>query len=103
MLLAGEPRRAEAFLDKLVEIHLEALEKFLAQAGPFIDIVLFGDDLGMQSGPQISPDMYRSIFKPRHKRMWRRARSLRPSRSCSTAAAASGSFSPTSSTRGSTR
>ena len=78
MLLAGEPRRAEAFLDKLVEIHLEALEKFLAQAGPFIDIVLFGDDLGMQSGPQISPDMYRSIFKPRHKRMWRRAKELAP-------------------------
>ena len=78
MLLPGEPRRAEAFLDRLVEIHLENLERFLGAAGPSIDIVLFGDDLGMQSGPQISPEMYRKIFKPRHSRMWRRAKELAP-------------------------
>lgn len=78
MLLAGEPRRAEAFLDRLVEIHQENLERFLGAAGPSIDIVLFGDDLGMQSGPQISPEMYRRIFKPRHSRMWRRAKELAP-------------------------
>jgi uroporphyrinogen decarboxylase len=78
MLLAAEPRRAEAFLDRLVEIHLEALERFLGSVGGLIDIVLFGDDLGMQSGPQISPDMYRSIFKPRHRKMWRRAKELAP-------------------------
>jgi len=78
MLLASEPNRAEAFLDKVVEIHLQALESFLANAGPSIDIVLFGDDLGMQSGPQISPDMYRRVFKPRHRKLWRRAKELAP-------------------------
>jgi uroporphyrinogen decarboxylase len=78
MLLASEPRRAEAFLDALVEIHLANLERFLSAVGDSIDIVLFGDDLGMQSGPQISPAMYRAIFKPRHERMWRRAKELAP-------------------------
>ncbi len=78
MLLAAEPRRAEAFLDALVEIHLANLERFLCTVGDSIDIVLFGDDLGMQSGPQISPAMYRDIFKPRHARMWRRAKELAP-------------------------
>jgi len=77
-LLAGEPMRAHRFLDKLVEMHLANLEKFLSAVGPYIDIVLFGDDLGMQTGPQISPRMYREFFLPRHKLLWEAARKLAP-------------------------
>jgi uroporphyrinogen decarboxylase len=76
MLLAGEPERAHRFLDKLVEIHLERLEKFLGAAGSCIDIIVFGDDLGMQTGPQVSPAMYRKFFKPRHQLLWNRAKQL---------------------------
>jgi uroporphyrinogen decarboxylase len=76
MLLAGEPDRAHDFLENLVAIHLRNLEKFLSKVGPYIDIILFGDDLGMQTGPQISPPMYREFFKPRHARMWKRAKEL---------------------------
>ncbi|MBL7042725.1 MAG: methyltransferase, partial [Pirellulaceae bacterium] len=47
MLLAGDPDRAAEFLDRLVEIHMANLESFLAAVGPHIDIILFGDDLGM--------------------------------------------------------
>lgn len=76
MLLAAEPARAHRFLDKLVAMHLANLERFLGAVGPYIDIVLFGDDLGMQTGPQMSPAMYRAFFKPRHALMWRRAKEL---------------------------
>ena len=76
MMLAAEPDKVHAFLDRLVEIHLANLEAFLAAVGPSIDVVLFGDDLGMQGGPQISPAMYREYFKPRHKLMWNRAKDL---------------------------
>ncbi|MFV1966218.1 MAG: uroporphyrinogen decarboxylase family protein [Pirellulaceae bacterium] len=76
MLLAADPGRAGDFLDRLVDIHLENLERFLAAVGPSIDILLFGDDLGMQNGPQISPKMYRALFKPRHARLWQRAKEL---------------------------
>lgn len=76
MLLAGDPRRAHEFLDRLLEIHLANLEKFLGLVGPHIDIILFGDDLGMQSGPQMSRAMYREFFKPRHARMFQRAKEL---------------------------
>ena len=76
MLLAGEPQRAHRFLDKLVEIHLANLERFLGAVGEYIDIILFGDDLGMQTGPMISPQMYREFFKPRHKLLWSRAKEL---------------------------
>ena len=76
LLLAGEPDKAHAFLDRLVEIHLGNLERFLGAVGPYIDVILFGDDLGMQSGPQISPAMYRAFFKERHARLWGRAKEL---------------------------
>ena len=76
MLLAGEPQHAHRFLDKLVEIHLANLEQFLEAVGEYIDIILFGDDLGMQTGPMMSPQMYREFFKPRHKLLWNRAKQL---------------------------
>jgi uroporphyrinogen decarboxylase len=78
MLLAADPKRAAEFLDRLVAVHLRNLENFLSAVGPSIDIILFGDDLGMQNGPQISPRMYRELFQPRHARMWRRAKELAP-------------------------
>ncbi len=76
MLLAGNPGRAEEFLDRVVELHLANLEKYLGAVGDSIDIIVFGDDLGSQRGPQISPAMYRELFKPRHAKMWRRAKEL---------------------------
>lgn len=76
MMLAGEPKKAHAFLDELMEIHLGNLDRFLGAVGPFIDIILFGDDLGMQTGPMMSPQMYREFFKPRHQLLWTRAKKL---------------------------
>ena len=75
-MLAGEPQRAHKFLDALLELHLKRLERFLKAVGPYIDIVGFGDDLGAQNSPQISPKMYREFFKPRHAAMWARAKQL---------------------------
>lgn len=78
MLLAGNPKRAHEFLDRVTEMHLANLVRFLGAVGPHIDIVLFGDDLGMQNGPQVSPKMYREFFFPREKIMWARAKQLAP-------------------------
>jgi uroporphyrinogen decarboxylase len=78
MLLAADPKRAAEFLDRLVAVHLRNLENFLSAVGPWIDIILFGDDLGMQNGPQISPQMYLELFKPRHSLLWHRAKELAP-------------------------
>ncbi len=75
-MLAAEPERVHRFLDELVEIHLGNLERYLAAVGGCIEVILFGDDLGMQTGPLVSPAMYREFFKPRHARMWRRAKQL---------------------------
>ncbi|GMQ57376.1 uroporphyrinogen decarboxylase family protein [Vallitalea sediminicola] len=56
----------EKLLDKLLEIHLNTLEKVCESVGDIVDILRFGDDLGMDSGPLIGPDVYRKLFKPRH-------------------------------------
>jgi len=75
-MLAAEPARTHRFLDRLVEMYMPNLEKFLSAVGDCIDIILFGDDLGMQSGPQFSTKMYDEFFKPRHGAMWQRAKEL---------------------------
>ena len=69
MLLAGEPERAHRFLDKLTG-DAPAQPRPIPRApwASHIDVILFGDDLGMQSGPQISPPMYREFFQPREQR-----------------------------------
>ncbi len=75
-MMAAEPQRVHRFLDRIVEMHLANLERFLGAVGDFIDVVLFGDDLGMQSGPMMSPKMYREFFQPRHRLLWTRAKEL---------------------------
>ncbi len=72
--LAENPRKAEALLDRLTEIHIANLEKFLDAIDGYVQIIQMGDDLGTQLAPQISPQMYRRFFKPRHKRIYDRIR-----------------------------
>ena len=62
--------------EKLCELHLQNLEKWLGAVGPYIDIIVFGDDLGGQNGPLLSPDMYREFYKPYHRKLWGRAKEL---------------------------
>ena len=76
--LAANPDRIHRFLDRLTELHLSNLEKYLSAVGPYIDLIGFGDDMGMQTGPQFSPEMYREFFRPRHKLLWNRAKELCP-------------------------
>ncbi len=65
--LAAEPAKVEGLLDALMERHLAGLEKACRAVGDVADIIRFGDDLGTNTGPFMSPKMYRELFKPRHK------------------------------------
>jgi uroporphyrinogen decarboxylase len=66
MDLALNQVEVEQLLDALMEIHLDTLEKVCKAVGDVADILRFGDDLGMDSGPFMSPQVYRKLFKPRH-------------------------------------
>ena len=70
------PDKVAELSEKLAAIHLKNLEKWLGAVGPYIDVVLFGDDLGGQQGPLISPDAYREFYKPYHRLLWNRAKEL---------------------------
>ncbi|MFP4383429.1 MAG: uroporphyrinogen decarboxylase family protein [Spirochaetia bacterium] len=78
MLLAGDPDEAHRLLDGLVKMHKSNLKKYLTPIKEYVDVILFGDDLGMQSGPEISPRMYREFFKPRHHDLWNYAKEIAP-------------------------
>jgi len=62
--------------EKLFELHLKNLEKWLTAVGPYIDVILFGDDFGTQAGPFMSTKMYREYYKPYQKKMWKRTKEL---------------------------
>jgi uroporphyrinogen decarboxylase len=70
--LAAHPQKVEKLLDRLVEIHLEGLDKVLPAIDGYVQIIQMGDDLGSQTAAQISPEMYRRFFKPRHAEIYRR-------------------------------
>jgi uroporphyrinogen decarboxylase len=54
-------------LDLLVEMHLASLEKKCRTLGDIVDIVRFGDDLGMTSAPFMDLHTFRKLLKPRYK------------------------------------
>lgn len=65
--LITEQDNVERLLDALLARHLDTLAKVCAAVGDVVDLVRFGDDLGMDTGPFMSPKTYQKLFKPRHK------------------------------------
>ena len=68
-LLADKPL-AHRLLDRQVEAYLPRVDKYVQAVGQYVDIIQVNDDLGMQSGPQIRPELYREMVKPYHTRLW---------------------------------
>lgn len=64
--LLAEPTKVHMFLDVLMENHMNTLAKTCEAVGDVVDIIKFGDDLGMTNGPFISNEMYKEFFKSRH-------------------------------------
>jgi uroporphyrinogen decarboxylase len=74
--LGAEKAKLGRFLDRLAEHHMEFLSRLLPEVRGAVDILVVGDDLGMQSGPQLSPATYRELFLPRHKKIYEYAKRL---------------------------
>jgi uroporphyrinogen decarboxylase len=67
MDLMCDQYNVERLMDELMKRHLATLENVCKSVGDIVDIIRFGDDLGMTQGPFMSPEIYRQLFKPRHK------------------------------------
>lgn len=70
MDLAADPELAGYLMDKTLELNLDYWQTALEQLPEYTLILRAGDDLGNQSSPLISPEMYRDLVKPRHKKLF---------------------------------
>jgi uroporphyrinogen decarboxylase len=59
------PSLVESLLDRITEAHVERVEKYAHAVGDNVDVVYIADDLGTQNAPQLAPELYRKIIKPR--------------------------------------
>ena len=66
--LVVNPKFVEALMEKLLEFNLAGTERFLQEAGPYIQVYRTADDLATQGGLLMSPEMYRSQLKPYHRK-----------------------------------
>ena len=72
---AEEPPELQMLIDIVLQYNLRQLDKLLAErTAP--QILYFGDDLGMQTGPQFSPRMFKEFFQPRYTLLWGTAKKL---------------------------
>ncbi|MBN2508064.1 MAG: hypothetical protein JXQ71_15360 [Verrucomicrobia bacterium] len=63
------PEVVETILDRMLAFWLDWFRVFLDEAGDVIDVIMIGDDLAGQAGPLFSPRIYRTLIKPRQKRL----------------------------------
>jgi len=68
--LAIEPHLVEALLEHTLQYWLDFEAGFLGAVGPYVDVVMVGDDLAGQDGPLFSPALYRRLVKPRHAKLY---------------------------------
>ena len=67
--LAQEPQLIELLVDRVLEWMMEFTSHYLDEIGDFIEGWWMGDDWGMQTGPIMSPQTFRALFKPRYRRL----------------------------------
>ena len=68
--LAADKKLAGALFDAVTEQNTAMAEEMLKVGGDLADVVCTSDDLGFQTGPMVSPELYRELFKPRHKKFF---------------------------------
>ena len=66
---------AEALMARLVDANIARFARFAETVGPYVDAVIFEDDLGAQDRPLLSPDLSRRMVKPHHSRLFAFAKS----------------------------
>jgi len=66
----------EALLDRMLHFWIGYYREFMKEIGDLVDVVMIGDDIGGQTGPLFSPAFYRTVVKPRQKKLVQHIKSL---------------------------
>jgi uroporphyrinogen decarboxylase len=67
--LVADPAFAGLLMDYVIDVWLAIVSAALELVGPYVDVVLYGDDLAFQDRLMVHPRLYRALFKPRHRRI----------------------------------
>ena len=62
--MGSDPELMHCWLEFLTSTSIKRLGKYLQVLGPYIDVIMMGDDYGLQTSLQMSPEMFRRLFKP---------------------------------------
>jgi len=68
--ITGRRQIAGALLERMMEVNMDRVKKMVRALSEHVQVMGFGDDLGMQLGPQMSPATYRDMLKPCHEEMF---------------------------------
>ena len=66
--------------ERLTEQTVRNVELYLDAVGPYIQVIGFYDDFGIQTGPMISPSLFRELIKPHLKKIFDRVHELSDAR-----------------------
>jgi len=69
--MADDEPNLHILLEKLEAFNLHTVNRYL-DAG--VDVIGYGEDLGMQKGPMVSPAFFREFIKPSYQRLMKPAR-----------------------------
>ncbi|MHC4713432.1 MAG: uroporphyrinogen decarboxylase family protein [Planctomycetota bacterium] len=70
MDLVSDRLLAFAVMETLLEAYAPRIDTFAEKIAPWVDVILVNDDLGSQTGPLMSPDLYRATVKQFHARLF---------------------------------
>ena len=68
--LASDKALAHHLMGRLIDCYAHRVRRYIEAVGEHVDVIQVNDDLGTQNGLQISPELYREMIKPYHRRLW---------------------------------
>jgi len=68
--LAADQTFLEALLDRTLDFFLGLTDALMEEVDPYVDVVMYGDDIAFQNAPMVDLNRYRRIIKPRHQRLF---------------------------------
>lgn len=80
MDLAADRKLATALYDAALDVSLAMCRRILNEVGDEVDVLMASDDLGLQGGLMIRPELYRELIKPRHARYFQLMHDMSPAK-----------------------
>ena len=80
MDFASDHKLLACLFDAILEVNLAICRRLLLEVGEEVDVILASDDLGLQGGLMVPPEVYRALIKPRHEKYFGIMHELSPAK-----------------------